>query len=71
MKYQLTDTKTVDAELSAYTRVAVDKYRKVKNTEKRLAKLEESLQEWVNAIPQEDMIHYVRMTEEIDKRFDE
>ena len=71
MQYKVTSSKVVDVELSAYTRVALDKYRKVKSTEKRLAKLEESLQEWVDAIPQDDMIHYVRMTEEIDKQFDE
>jgi len=56
--------------ISAYTKLAIQTYRKRARMERRLQEIEVEHRNWLVKVPEEDMDYYVQTTDEIQKRED-
>jgi hypothetical protein len=65
--YTVTTTTTIDHKFSPEAQLAISTYQKWLRATRRADKLQEQLEQWVCAIPDADMPHYVAYTEELDK----
>ena len=66
MEYTITTKEKVNLKLSSETNIALWFFRRVLKAQKHLDKVSEQLEDMVTRIPKEDMIHYVRITEEME-----
>ena len=51
--------------VSAFTRLAIQTYRKIARYERKIEELEVELRGWLSRVPDEELDYYVQKTEEI------
>ncbi|RLI46675.1 hypothetical protein DRO69_02500 [Candidatus Bathyarchaeota archaeon] len=57
--------------MSAYTRLAIQTFRKIARLERKLEELEVELRGWLSKVPDDELDYYVEKTEEIRAKEDE
>jgi len=57
--------------VSAYTRLAIQTFRKIARLERKLEELEVELRGWLSKVPDDELDYYVEKTEEIRAKEDE
>lgn len=70
MKYQITHKEVKEADVSGETQLAIETYKKILITEKRLVKLEKELSGWLSEIPSKDLNVYIEITNELAKEYE-
>lgn len=69
MKYTVTKEETIEVDVTGKTLYAISLFEKYHKLEEKADKVWKELNEVVLTIPDEDFKHYVRMTDEIMKKY--
>jgi hypothetical protein len=69
MEYTITKEEKVKADkLSPFTTLAINAYKDIKRKENALERKREEHTKWFLNIPDEDIQHYIAITDEMDKK---